>query len=98
MFEKSDAVLSTGGLASYTADEPRSFAAAIYVDKILKGAKPVPSPRGRAAWTMECLEFIVSLKSARSQIGSTIPPNVLVRAARRDSVIVVTEDFRKKFL
>ena len=77
MFEKSDAV-DNGGLASYTADEPESFRrAAIYVDKILKGAKPADL----AVEQPTKFEFIVSLKSAK-QIGLTIPPNVLVRADR----------------
>jgi putative ABC transport system substrate-binding protein len=49
--------------------------AAIFVDKIVKGANPgdlpVEQPRK--------FDFIVNLKAAK-QIGSTIPPNVLARA------------------
>jgi len=51
--------------------------AATYVDKILKGRKPVDLP---VEQPMK-FDFIVNLKAAK-QIGLTIPPNVLVRANR----------------
>jgi putative ABC transport system substrate-binding protein len=49
--------------------------AAVYVDKILKGAKPAELPVQQATK----FEFIVNLKAAK-QIGLTIPVRVLERA------------------
>ena len=49
--------------------------AAVYVDKILKGAKPADLPVQQATK----FEFVVNLKAAK-QIGLTIPVNVLERA------------------
>ena len=51
--------------------------AAVFVDKILKGAKPADLP---VEQPMK-FDFVVNLKAAK-QIGLTIPPNVLVRADR----------------
>jgi len=70
--------IDAGGLAFYGAKEEEIFRRdAVYVDKILKGAKPADLPVEQPTK----FEFIINLKAAK-QIGLMIPPNVLARADR----------------
>src|SRR5947207_12536800 len=65
-----------GGLMSYGVDYVDLYrGAAVYVDKILKGAKPGDLPVQQATK----FEFVINLKAAK-QIGLTIPVRVLERA------------------
>jgi putative ABC transport system substrate-binding protein len=68
--------VEVGGLLSYGPNFSELYRrSAIYVDKILKGAKPADIPVEQPSK----FEFFANLKTA-NQIGLTIPPNVLVRA------------------
>jgi len=64
-----------GGLMSYGADYTDLYRrAAVYVDKILKGAKPdLPVQQATK------FEFVINLKAAK-QIGLTLSPEFLSRA------------------
>jgi putative tryptophan/tyrosine transport system substrate-binding protein len=68
--------VETGGLMSYGTDLADLYRrAAVYVDKILKGAKPADLPVQQATK----FEFVINLKAAK-QIGLTLSPEFLSRA------------------
>ena len=68
--------VDSGGLMSYATNFPEQYRRiAVYVDKILKGAKPGDLPVEQPTK----FELVINLKAAK-QIGLTIPPSVIYQA------------------
>ena len=75
MFGPTENVVA-GGLMSYSPDYiDLTRRAAVYIDKILKGARPAELPVEQASK----YQLVINLKTAKA-LGLTIPPSLLARA------------------
>jgi len=71
-------IVEIGGLMSYGGSLDYQFRrAAVYVDKILKGARPADLAVEQTAK----IDFVINLKTAKA-LGLTIPKKLLLRADR----------------
>ena len=73
-----DDFVTAGGLMSYGTERLEQYRrAAVFVDKILKGAKPADLPVEQPTK----FELVINLKTAKA-LGLTIPPVVMMRAEK----------------
>jgi putative ABC transport system substrate-binding protein len=65
-----------GGLMAYGPNQPEYYRRlAVYIDKILKGAKPADLPIEQPTK----FDFVINMRTAKA-LGLTIPPSLLLRA------------------